>query len=450
MACKFWIALTLSLVSVGAARAGGLEPGWHDDQSIEIGDETRYYRVFVPGSLPDDEPPPMVMWLHGGTQSMREVMPPSRSGSAFWPTLAETERFILLVPNGYNEAGQDAFGDDQGWNDCRAGSEAIGSARDDVAFLTALLDHAVESMGVDPDRRFVSGASNGGMMTYRLMEESPQHVSAAAVFIANRPDPSECDPAGISVPLMMVNGTADAFMPYAGGPVANNRGTVAGSRETLQYWLDLAGLDEPDAVQTLPDLQPADDSVIEREIYRNDSTEIRYYSVQGGGHAMPSIALPLDSMADSIFGPNNRDLEGAREAWSFFESLTGDRNPVSGIWFDPESDGEGLSVIAGGNATVIYYYGRTPDGEGLLWLISEAHRERLRPDSPLTLELYVMVEGTFDQPTAPDEGIEPWGTLTIEWFDAYNARAELTGLAGERKTLDLIQLLGSQGRLIRP
>ena len=447
MARIFCISLFVSLAAIGAAQADGLEPGWHNDQSIEIGDETRYYRVFVPGSLPDDESPPMVMWLHGGTQSMREVMPPSRSGSAFWPTLAEAEGFILFVPNGYNEAGQDAFGDDQGWNDCRAGSEAIGSARDDVAFLSALLDHAVESMGVDPDRRFVSGASNGGMMTYRLMEERPQHVSAAAVFIANRPDPSECNPTGASIPLMMVNGTADAQMPYAGGPVADNRGTVTGSRETLQYWLDMAGLDEPDAVRTLPDLQPADDSVIEREIYRNDSMEIRYYSVQGGGHAMPSIALPLDGLADSIFGPTNRDLEGAREAWSFFESLTAKANPVSGIWFDPESDGEGLSVIAGVDATVIYYYGRTPDGVAPLWLISEAYRERLRTDTALTLELFVMVEGTFDQPAAPAEGIAPWGTLTIEWFDAHSARAELIGLAGEQKTLDLIRLLGSEGRL---
>ena len=444
----FCLSLTLALAFSGAAGADVPAPGWHDDQSIEIGDTTRYYRVFVPGSLPEDQPPPVVMWLHGGTQSMRKVMPPSRSGSAFWLGLAEAEGFILLVPNGYNESAQDAFGDDQGWNDCRTGSEAIGGEQDDVAFLTALLDHAVESMGVDPQRRFVGGASNGGMMTYRLIEERPEHVTAAAVFIANRPDPSECQPVGQPVPLMIVNGTDDALMPYDGGPVANNRGTVSSSRASLQYWLDLAGLDEPDAVQTLPDLESADDSVIERETYRNDSLEIRYYEVQGGGHAMPSITLPLDGVADSIFGPTNRDLEGAREAWSFFAGLHEPGEQFSGVWFDPQSSGEGFNVVAGEQATIVYYYGMSPTGTPL-WLISEANEGTIQAGSPVTLEMSEVVDGTFDEPAPPPDSTEPWGTLTIEWTDADRAHAELDGFDGESKTLELTKLLGVSRRLDR-
>ena len=34
---------------------------------------------------------------------MREIMPPANQPTSVWPAVAERERFILLVPNGYNE-----------------------------------------------------------------------------------------------------------------------------------------------------------------------------------------------------------------------------------------------------------------------------------------------------------------------------------------------------------
>jgi len=99
-------------------------------------------------------------------------------------------------------------------------SEDVASESDDVGFVLAILDLVAESVRFDPDRVFVTGASNGGMMTFRLALEANDRFTAAAAVIANLPDPSECRPLVDPIPMLIMNGTDDPLMPYEGGYVA--------------------------------------------------------------------------------------------------------------------------------------------------------------------------------------------------------------------------------------
>ena len=301
-------------------------PGWRAETLMHDGVE-RHYRLYVPESA--SGPVPLVLLLHGGTQSADALFSRRAGGSQEWSRLADEEGFLLLVPNGTNDATGQGEGEDLSWNDCRPRPpQRRAPEADDVGFIRSLLDEtarrlADEPVTVDSSRVFVTGASNGGMMTYRLATELPGRFAAAAAFIANRPDPSECPLDAAPIPMLIVNGTADPLMPYEGGQIHRRRGRVASAESTRDFWIANNRADPGRrAVTELPDRDPRDGSVVVCERYPPASSEgapVLFCRVQGGGHAMPSIEHQLGRVAERVVGRQNHDVEGARLVWSFFE-----------------------------------------------------------------------------------------------------------------------------------
>ena len=297
------------------------EPGWHEGR-ISHGGQERLFRFYVPGRLVGGSMP--VLLLHGGTQGMDELFRPNAGGTQEWPEVAEDSGFLLLVPNGTNVETGDPSGDNQRWNDCRSPSAGgvTGSTADDVGFLVALADWAGRRFPVS-DRVLVAGASNGGMMAYRLATERPERVAGVAAFVANLPEGGECPDPSQPVPVLIVNGTADPITPYAGGE-AGDRGEVRSAGATRDVWLAANRADvERRTVETLPDVDPDDESVVVCERYpaSGSGAEVQFCSVEGGGHTIPSVDHRLPGWLVRIFGQQNHDVEGARLAWSF---LTGE------------------------------------------------------------------------------------------------------------------------------
>ncbi len=298
-----------------------LPAGWQES-SLEVGGSTRWYRIYSPESLPAN--PPMVIILHGGTGSMRSIFRPNAGGTKEWLTLAEQEGFILLVPNGTNPETGDTFGDDQNWNDHRSDSAAGQTKADDVGFILALLDQITAQYPLDSERIYLTGSSNGGLMTYRLLIEAPDHFAAGAAFIANLPEPALNLPVlGKPTPLMISNGTEDSLMPWEGGLVGKNRGMVISADETAAWWVtaNLVNTDQKTS-ELLPDVDPEDDCRIRKDYYPagSDGAPLVFYAAQGGGHAMPSGKHPFPDnfLIHQVIGPVCRDAEGAILAWEFF------------------------------------------------------------------------------------------------------------------------------------
>lgn len=301
--------------------ADSLPGGWQES-SLEVGGSTRWYMIYTPEPLAADLP--MVLLLHGGTGSMRSVLHPNAGGTKEWLVLAEQEGFILLVPNGTNPETGDTFGDDQNWNDHRSDSAAGQTTADDVGFILALLEQITAWYPVDQERVYVTGGSNGGLMTYRLLIEAPGHFAAGAAFIANLPEPAQSLPVlGKPTPLMISNGTEDPLMPWAGGSVGKDRGIVISAEETAAWWA-IANRVNPDQKTTelLPDVDPEDNCRIQKDYYPAgpDGAPLLFYTVQGGGHAMPSGKQPLPDnfLLRWVIGPECRDAEGVTLAWEFF------------------------------------------------------------------------------------------------------------------------------------
>ncbi|MGH8528964.1 MAG: alpha/beta hydrolase family esterase [Nevskiales bacterium] len=300
--------------------------GWQES-SITVNGVERWYRVYVPAALPRHAP--LLLSLHGGTGSMHTI---DKGPTHGWVRLADQQRFLLVAPNGTNGETGNAHGNRQTWNDLRSNPAESQSKADDVGFVRALLDHVEAEYATDSTRVYVTGNSNGGMMTYRLLIEMPDRFAAAAAFIANIPVESKSlRPPARPVPLMIWSGTDDRLAKYNGGEIPGGRGKVRSVPDTVAWWVQ-ANRANAGRVQTemLPDVNPKDGCRINRTMYPalTDGAPVLFYLAEGGGHTMPT-QTETSSEGGPIYkllvGRTCRDVDGADIAWQFMRHFTSHR-----------------------------------------------------------------------------------------------------------------------------
>ena len=263
--------------------------------------------MFVPGSYDTATPMALVLALHGGGGNGEEMC--SLPGGI--QELAESEGFIVTCP----DAVEDHWNDGRGNEQYRSQAEDI----DDVGFLLALVEWLPEDYNVDPARIYVTGASNGGMMTQRLACEASGVFAAAAVVIASQPVNLDCLP-DRPISILFMNGTDDPLMPYEGGQVRFYRqelGEVLSTQETVTFWAGVNGCDPAPVTEMLPDLDPEDGTRIRLDAYFgcDQGSRVLLYTMQGGGHTWPGGSQYL---ARSVIGRVSRDLKANAVIWTFF------------------------------------------------------------------------------------------------------------------------------------
>jgi polyhydroxybutyrate depolymerase len=284
-------------------------PGKLVHSSVESGGRTRTFSFYLPAERA--ERPAIVLALHGSLGDGGQM----RAGFGYeLDLLAEHEGFLPVYPDGFEGH----------WNDCRRHAPYSANTQnvDDVAFLAAVVEQLAHEHNADPGRVFATGASNGGQMALRLALEAPEAVRAVAPIIASLPAAGnmDCRTAGRPVSILVMNGTEDPMNPYEGGTVAlhgvwGNRGAVLSTRETIDYWRELAGHAEEPEVTDLPDLDTRDHSTVQRSRWRTDGKkDVVLYEIRGGGHSVPNRHV----RGPRILGRTNGDIEAAREIWSFF------------------------------------------------------------------------------------------------------------------------------------
>ena len=302
-----------------------LPEGW-TESSLKFDGLTRWYRIYIPDPLP--EKPALVLYFHGGTLSMRSIFSPLVDGTKKWLSIAEQEGVILLVPNGVSAETGDTYGNDQNWNDLRQDAASGQTNVDDVGFLMALLDLISGDFNIDENRILVTGASNGGLMTYRLLIDRPDRFAAGAVFIANLPAPSEDLPLpGSPTPLLIANGTEDPLMPWDGGLVGKDRGWVISTEETVAWWVEANQADPAHFIsKTFPDIDKEDGCRVRMDYYPASEygAPVLFYALLGGGHTMPSTNQPglIFNLLGRILGPVCREVDGVDLAWNFFQDVS--------------------------------------------------------------------------------------------------------------------------------
>jgi len=276
--------------------------------TIEVAGVKHSYRTYVPKDLPKGAP--LVLVMHGSGEGPQRI----RIGTGYaFERLADQHGFAVVYPKAYASD----------WNDCsRIGDKELNGVRgDDVGFLSALVDKLVSELALNPARVFAAGVSNGGSMAMRLALEQPSRYKAVAAVVANVPaaENFQCKPAAQkATSVMIMNGTEDPLVPYAGGEINllglfYKGGPIVSSRASAQYfanWAQLAG--EP-----LTSEKTVTEGVrVEQNRWSQDGkAEVELVSIHGGGHGLPQ---PY-SQRPRLLGPSPMEPNGAAMIWAFFE-----------------------------------------------------------------------------------------------------------------------------------
>lgn len=278
-------------------------------RTMKAGGIERTYYYHLPPSYESSKKLPVVFVLHGGGKGEGDDVARMTGYNA----LADREGFIVVYPNGIEAQ----------WNDGRrkkTRNGGTGNAVDDVGFLSMLIDRIVSEWKGDASRVYVTGLSNGGMMTFRLGCEITPKLAAIAPVIANMPDTiyKQCRPL-TKLPVLVMNGTRDPLVPWDGGSVGyigNRRGRVVSTNESVGFWVDNNGCGLS-SVRWLPDRDPADRSRVKVSVWSNEKErcDVVLYMIEGGGHTLPGSNIPDRPL---LLGRKNNDIDGPEVIWSFF------------------------------------------------------------------------------------------------------------------------------------
>ena len=241
-----------------------------------------------------------------------------------WAELADKEGFIVVAPQGVGKQ----------WNDGRGDSlSRTVSTADDVRFIQAAVRQIATETQASLDHVYVTGVSNGGMMTMRLACEAPTFFKAAAPVIARLPNATanacrEKPP----MPALFINGTADPLITYDGSPPTSALVRDAKPLDALDvpgsvdFWRVRNRCSEKTSERRLRNVYRKDGSTVTRIAYEacDSGAPVVLLRVDGGGHQQPSLRSYLKpaqaALVDRALGPQNHDIDGPAEIWAFFKA----------------------------------------------------------------------------------------------------------------------------------
>ena len=288
--------------SVAAPSAGcgqAADPG-RQTLSVTSGGLTYAVPVAVPSSYEPDVPMPLLVALHGATQSGTAMMDETELDLA-----ADEHGFLLASPDGgipHVPAPVNLY---LGYFWHVPGSPMVGGgpvppgSRDDEAFVLDLVRAMADRFCVDRSRRYLTGASNGGFMASYLACHHADVFAAVAPVMGvqagrpdaedpTRPDPATCRPSR-PIPLLAVHGREVPIVPYDGD--ADSPGVEAAMRR----WAVLNGCARALRSRAMTD-------TVTRVTWRRCATPTVLVRSEIGGHAWHGHRPlpPFDQVAGTV------------------------------------------------------------------------------------------------------------------------------------------------------
>jgi polyhydroxybutyrate depolymerase len=243
--------------------------------TIQVDGRMRSYFVHVPPNYNGKNPLPLVLVLHGATQSAEGAE--RMSGMS---AVADKENFLVVYPTGTSQLGHAPT-----WNAGNCCGYALANNVDDVAFFRNLIDTLEREYDIDSKRIFVTGISNGAMMSFRIACELANQV--AAVAPVEGAQNIKCNPTS-PVSVVIFHGTADRLVPFEGGETPFQLGPRrwdASVAAAVGFWVKRDGcLSTPKHEET---------KEVHIDIYSGckDGSGVALYAIQGGHHMWPGTPM---------------------------------------------------------------------------------------------------------------------------------------------------------------
>lgn len=249
---------------------------------------TRHYLYHAPPDLPGNAP--LVFFLHGHGGNAGET----RSWVGL-DRVADANGFAVVYPQGSGDYSGTPY-----WN-----AHTFPGVTDDVGFLSALARSLQSEHGLDPERTFTAGFSNGGMMSYLLAMEAPGVFrGAASVVGAAWGSAWEDRDSAPAFPLLQISGLDDTVVPVDGIVDPSGGAGAPALDDVIAYW------SERNACSTVETDMLNANTVRRRHVDCAEGNEVWYYRIDNFGHEWPTV--------DGSAG-----FAGAEAIWEFFGRFPG-------------------------------------------------------------------------------------------------------------------------------
>ena len=268
-------------------------------RTLKIGDKEREFFINIPASV-KGKIAPVVFALHGGASSSGLA----QHVKVDYTKLGEQEGNVTVYPSGVN-----------GWN---IGSHDAYSVKrrtsdaDDIGFFRAMFDTLIKEGVADPQRIYVTGGSNGGVMTQFLVCNLADRIAGAGVVVATLPRAAKKDWPKPSrpVPILVMLGTVDPMKPWTGNT------DQMSADETITFWRKQNACATDGKKWDLPDRDPNDGCRVHAQRWEGKAPVV-FYTLEGHGHGWPM----QKGRDETGTGPKTRDISAPEEFWKFFQSV---------------------------------------------------------------------------------------------------------------------------------
>lgn len=166
--------------------------------------------VYTAPNVPAEGNRAMVVVLHGGMGNANHIY------STFGKEMnkaADEGGFVVAYLNGTTTRMGDNF---HTWNSGGCCGKAYQDKVDDVAYITRAVHYLADKYGINPQKIYGMGHSNGAMMTQRLMCEADLYQAAIPISGPLNLDTTQC-PKAKGKRILAVHGTVDENVPIGGG-----------------------------------------------------------------------------------------------------------------------------------------------------------------------------------------------------------------------------------------
>jgi polyhydroxybutyrate depolymerase len=279
--------------------------------TITVDGLERSYIVHLPKNFVQTKRTPLVIALHGGRGKADGM-----DRLTGFNNVSDKYGFIVIYPDGVKKQ----------WNDGRNDFH-LNDKIDDVKFISVLIDTLKALYNIDSNRVYVTGISNGGIMSFRLACELSNKIAAAAPVAASMPESPvyKCSPLR-PVPMMIIFGDEDPLVPFNGGDISifglSSRGKVIPVKESVSYWVNFNGCSSNSIISQI-DNADDDTKAIKNDYQDNplkkNNSEVVFWLIKGGGHTWPG---GLQYLPKAIIGRTSSQINASEEIWKFFEDKT--------------------------------------------------------------------------------------------------------------------------------
>ena len=297
-----------------APMSGSYSFSFHYDGAL------RDYRLHVPPQAAGGKPLPLVLNLHGSTQSA--IL---QEGYSDMDAAADQDGYLVAYPDGTEDTANGPS-DEYSWNAGKCCGLPVTDHVDDVGFLLRVIDDVAKKTPVDLRRVYVTGMSSGGMMAYAMAAEASAHIAAIA-SVSGQVELPSIHPSR-PVPTMEFHSVDDPIAKWGG---TDGEYSVM---DGVHKWVRADGCDPTPhdgstIVGAAGTTSSGETATPVRYTGCRDGTEVVLWRLTGSGHVWPGSPL-MDTATTQILtgvGRGTTLIDANQLMWAFFRHYALPRTP---------------------------------------------------------------------------------------------------------------------------